>query len=1680
MTGDKREYQQKPTVVDAMNMIKKNHQIYLEKVMITHFQAVNPDVQNVDHIATSVDQIEQLQQDFDRQLETMLQDLTPATKIKNGVYATGVGLTTGLLVKYALDNTLPIPDFVPGKHLAVTGISLAIGSVMAKTFYDVWPGVQGQRTKPAMDSELFQKELEASGLLALSETLIKKFIKLFYYREFLLFGKSNDLTGDMFTLFKERYKKSKGNLSALEYSVAVESYFLKTLNNLFNDTFNIIYKDHDQKIQDDKNSYSVTRLFKRYFDNVNSEAHTQKLQVDFLKQFSGFLSNKIDEPTVAAQYPHLTASVAGLTAGAIALSGAAIIGVPITLGVAAIALVATAVTAITSYFSVSNIQAIKYTRSDKERQDLSNISQTLDQEAMRLKAQIDINIKTTDSDITDLDNYRKNHCDGLIRNAYILVGSSQSWLQEYAARYRHSRRIETDLGHNVIQPIAQTSQRQTADFVQHLTKDIDGKDLKTCVDTTKAYLNDTKNQDFIQKFHIKEKIKDQLLEIASQLPRDQQQPGWFIDFYVELGGVANDLTQVSILKATDLKTEASKINTAFAKVSKEDQVYILRGDNQFRDVLDLPADSNRLQLNRENIDKYLNSSFNFLFSLLERPVIPLNDDSSQLQEPIKHSNEFTIYHTLLLKQLVECIDPNNRTIGEETKSKIRIFLKERLLINPEILLTESFANKLLIGGTPSLDNLFDVVRHHIAYTSRLYTPQKMLAYAAGKHVENRDYLFALHQQGTNFRPEASQAYMQKITKSIEVTMDFVEKIKNDPMMTNTGALGVYLYEVRREIDLTLKLLNDQLALKTDQNTFLFKSKEKLHAFKESVDKVLSSQNMTFNDARYYELIDTLIGKTKVYVNKQRGYVYNNNNKIKIANKVLSNLHALKEAKITDHPLAKIFDCTDMMITEQDDKDLDDLKTQLDSEVLKKLGEIANHYVQLQGHPEQSSIKQEFAIDLTSAHAKDIIVKQSLMHHQSINTLLSEYDELSDNTNSLQKSPIAKKFYHTLLESSADVGQNNVYYDINGQVLFETYNNDNDTKLLCCIDSSGIQNQQSIIEKLSSSIDNAKWQQGYARHHAEMMLSDQRFSIIPIHKEMYFHCWRVINATLQNTSAETKEKLFKTIYNESYKVINQSLLSFLNNEREMSTAKLNQFIDKKREQFAFAMESQLCKALKKNNQLIPRDSEALREHLKIHTALDLDVIETNTVTGLLTHTHGVSQSSHSKKQSDPAIMKIEKYRISDIVSEKELNPVEVQYRCPSLQKKSIGETQSIEDQITEFAKRNKQTTAGKPIIYNLLTSIPLYYDQNNQEQSAKNIFQAMHRYNLTQDQPLKTDGNGSLFYVVNIPINQHSRRLKYDSVNSTAKEAMLMSDIAMLNTIAKDNISLPLLDSVNQCYRQFLQHTCKEALNAKQKAWFHQSTQGETAIKHIQALKDELYLAVENTHYHKHDGSQQLNLKNAFLKLYLNHFHRNVDQQKVHSSMIQAMFLALSDQNLKGCKSGNERFSYIENLNTLFKAYVVNDRPNVLAAKMDTILEGYLENRIDDHKFSVAIHRLNDQYNIYNSGVTPTLIDTGTPKCNTLAQKVNADLNVGGLNTNYFVANCYENFAQNHVSKVQAHSGHVAHRINGLLSNCGNYFSWLKDKVLHFFSSSSSSTQPDTNTIQHFHQMGNDSERSITQ
>ncbi|WHN64821.1 hypothetical protein [Cysteiniphilum sp. QT6929] len=914
------------SAVQSMENIKKNHKSYLEQVMKTNMTgAFTKGKVSDEKIKSLMIQFEQYSSKFSASIDPLLEGVSMSNQIKAGVLSGAAGVVSGLVARSALKEMLPIPDFTIGKNLVINTISVALGGVVANALYNILP----EGTRPAKDSEAFQQQLKESGFFALSNDLTEKFIRLFHYRESLLFGKQHNMPIDMRADFKD-------SSSTDEYKIAVETYFLTELDKLFVNTFKDIYEIHDEEIQNDKNSSAIVKFIKDYFGDVDPNNFTQKLQVNFLIQVNRFLVKQMDEATVYAQYPYLAASALGLAAGALALAVAP----------AGVALVSGALMGIFAYYLPSNIESLMFTHSKDERQALKNITQAINDQAVKLDMQTKQVTPTSNSSISQLQNYVTKQRDGLVFYAYILVGSTQSWLQEYAKRYRHSKRIETDLGAKAIEPITQTADRQTIYYTKLLAADINNQEFKTCIEATKTYLNNRDNSSFIEKFGVKAKVKDQVLEIIATLPKDKVLPQYLTDFYVnELGGIAHDLMQIRELKISGALTDAAKnINKAFGDVTADKQAFILKGDTTLRHLLALPADEELPEIDEKNIDNYLTQSRNFLFSLLKKPDIHLNAEN-HLEQALTYSNEFSVYHTLLLKQLAKTIDPNNQSVDGATKAKIHLFLKEKLFVDYSDLLSQAFTDSLLIGNNPTLESMSESMRNAMAYTKRVYSPYALITAEAGAFMNNDRLLFALHNKQVNFMPEASKAYMDKLDKAIESTARFIEKIKDNPILIGTGAYGVYLYEAQQEITNTIDSIQQYINDNPGHNQVeLSEAIKKLDKYKQEIDHKLSLQNMHYDNPQYYQLIDEMITKVQAYEKSQYGTItrfMNDTNKIKVATAVFENLKALKNKPIEQVKFDDIFKLSEA--TEQNSKDLQDLKSKVGGSLLDGIRSLLEHF-----------------------------------------------------------------------------------------------------------------------------------------------------------------------------------------------------------------------------------------------------------------------------------------------------------------------------------------------------------------------------------------------------------------------------------------------------------------------------------------------------------------------------------------------------------------------------------------------------------------------------------------------------------------------------------------------------------------------------------------------------------------
>ncbi|AKP73327.1 hypothetical protein Psal006b_02353 [Piscirickettsia salmonis] len=534
-------------------------------------------------------------------------------------------------------------------------------------------------------------------------------------------------------------------------------------------------------------------------------------------------------------------------------------------------------------------------------------------------------------------------------------------------------------------------------------------------------------------------------------------------------------------------------------------------------------------------------------------------------------------------------------------------------------------------------------------------------------------------------------------------------------------------------------------------------------------------------------------------------------------------------------------------------------------------------------------------------------------------------------------------------------------------------------------------------------------------------SDQRFSIIPIHKEMYFHVLRCVNAV--TIDQDRARAAFEFAYNHVYQLINADIAAFLNDRKGVRVGELNRFIDQQRVKYAAVAESMVMSHLLSPPVADLREKK--RKWLKTHTAADMDFIATNHVTGVLTHVTGCKQSSHSKKDQPAAMMAIDRYALA---RPDDAKPLQSQVKVPSLKEfKAEGDSITVSQQIRDFmVDHNLQGRDTPLVVYNLLTSLPRGVDSCDQQASAKKIFKGAHHYNATRD-------NRPMFYVMNLPINQHTQYLYYTG-SPEQREALLLADLAMVHTVLRDLVpGSRLVANIDTLYQNYLRKRSSD--KEPWESYFSKSLEGKQAIKLLRALKEGINHGKVIDFSANDDVTRDVLLKKALLKLYASKYPgHKVDDQKEYASLAQALFLAATNNyNFKGCKSANERFSYIENLNALLFAFKAGTLQGDIARQMRDALTTYIEGG-NERDFALTLHCINDRYNVYNAGVVPSCMDTGTPKCYTKPDKNVAsgkELRVGGTNTNFFLARSYCNVSQDKASAVQAHAKKMGKRMNKL-------------------------------------------------
>jgi hypothetical protein len=855
-------------------LIKTNHRRYLEQVMVSHLDIIDG-TENRELVKEYVESIEDFKESQRRYLDSAIQGETLSTKLGNGALAalTGLGVGGGA---YLLQQGGSIANFVQpldmGKS-ALSGLfSVGLGAGAAYLTYQAFEAQANPEL--AVSHEKFNAILKKAGFTNQKYAeLSEEIVKLFHYRECLLLGLKNKSDQNIRELFKaNNLIPSKLPVDEQALNQAIEVYFIQQLNAIFNEAFKRIYVIHDEEIEADAKELEIIRWMKRHFeDPAEREKFTQNMQIQFLNQCINYLEDEMLEPSFIAKHKNVISGLSGLlTAGIVVTLGIAL-GAS-TLGIGLIAVAVAAISTAVMYKVITDAKHLKFKRDAENRNAIERTIKDIGIETRRLEQlvknveetqQEDINYLARFKDYDSEEGYFSRLVNTILQRPRLpAMGSSVGWMREYASRYRHSKLIENDLQPQhrdlIIRANAQTEQMQLALKQSSDQATVEAmvipQDLLTLINDTRQYLanSDPATKEFINKFQLRNKIREQILEIVSIVAKDKILPQEIVDFYsqpIEQGGLAGNKQDLQTIRAiaptvavdcpldsdhplNELLLSAIKIDTAMTRFEDkksplyvENHNYILKGDNGYRDMLGLSihGDSDNIEENitAGNIQTYLQASFDFLMALNRSQNY---DGVDPFDTPFDHRSEYLLYQTLLLKQLAVLVDPNNLQVDLVVKRKIKAFVTEKFDIDAKSVFDNIITHSLtqpreksgvglnsLVNEGEVLDiegikHVADAIRLNQAYCEKPMTPRKLVSLAAEQFLVKRTekYLFSIGDVQKHLRPTPSEAYVSLVEQTIENSSFFINEMYVNNLLYKTGSLTCYLIDVDNSLSALLK------------------------------------------------------------------------------------------------------------------------------------------------------------------------------------------------------------------------------------------------------------------------------------------------------------------------------------------------------------------------------------------------------------------------------------------------------------------------------------------------------------------------------------------------------------------------------------------------------------------------------------------------------------------------------------------------------------------------------------------------------------------------------------------------------------------------------------------------------------------------------------------------------------
>jgi serine/threonine protein kinase/phosphatidylserine/phosphatidylglycerophosphate/cardiolipin synthase-like enzyme len=585
----------------------------------------------------------------------------------------------------------------------------------------------------------------------------------------------------------------------------------------------------------------------------------------------------------------------------------------------------------------------------------------------------------------------------------------------------------------------------------------------------------------------------------------------------------------------------------------------------------------------------------------------------------------------------------------------------------------------------------------------------------------------------------------------------------------------------------------------------------------------------------------------------------------------------------------------------------------------------------------------------------------------------------------------------------------------------------------------------------------------------LLQSNESASIIPLQEEMEMHMRlkaRVLRDALGELSYNN-EDTWRTIHNTAAKEINhqvqmafQAALLESYKDNKIDYRILNQQLDKSRKEISRFCADTLMVACEENIGDFYKKFEQVKDEItkksfESHTATDQDYFHTDVRNQTALRIEGTDHTAHNKRinkggdfQSFRAFHRnIYAKDVQDgQLTIQQLPQIRAEVRIPSIAIfKNISKRDAILD-VREKLKVNhhkmNELLGGEykePFVYNLLTSLPNILiaktldAPNQQRASAEAILKGAHLFN--KDQLQKTPPS-SLWYIQNIPVNQHGNELNHQSRDEVTAEATLMAEIAMLSTlvnyIQNDNLKNyynNIYNSLKKDYEVFV----KNISNSEEVGFFKDSVNGKNAIKTLNSMKKDKPNVLSGSDSKLASAPLADLAAQVLLKAMVTNQHWN----KQYGMLIQALSAFTQKATMMGCKSANERFQAVSNRCDLLLS--MQGRKETLAgdeAAFVKTLTDYIKGSVSLNEVQLALDKSYNLYNLYGASTTVSHNDQGAPS--KVIASENKTGKVSEFNTN-IAESWLDRLIQKNAGNMQAHKGDQADQLK---DSASRRFAWL--------------------------------------